>query len=109
MLASMEAMAENGRTRLPNLVLTISEAMRVRSSCGARVTSRTRPVGAPDRSKTVAPRSSERGSVVIPVENSRVLRRKGRQKRKPSGYGAEGQARHQSAVRIIQTCGFFLI
>src|ERR1700729_1885202 len=68
MLASMEAMAENGRTRLPDLVLTISEAMRVRSSCGASVTSRTRPVGAPDRSKTVAPRSSERGSVVIPVE-----------------------------------------
>ena len=66
MLASIEEMAEKGRTRLPDLVLTIREAMRVRSSCGASVTSRTRPVAAPDGSYTVAPRSSERGSVSIP-------------------------------------------
>ena len=74
MLASMEEMAEKGSTRLPDLVLTMSEAMRVRSSWGARVTSRTCPEGAPDGSYTVAPRSSERGSVVIRVEDSRDLR-----------------------------------
>jgi hypothetical protein len=37
----MVEIAEKGRTRLPDLVLTISEAMRVRSSWGASVTSRT--------------------------------------------------------------------
>ena len=38
------------RTRLPDFVLTMRLATRVRSSCGARVTSRTRPDAAPDGS-----------------------------------------------------------
>src|ERR1700677_1189014 len=74
MLALTEEMAEKGITRLPDLVLTMNEAMRERSSWGASVTSRTRPLAAPDGSYTVAPSSSESGSVFIPAKDSRVLR-----------------------------------
>src|SRR5207302_5549055 len=66
------AMAEKGRTRLPDRVFTISDATLDRSSCGAIVTSRTRPA-APDGSYTVAPNSSVRARVVIPLENKQVL------------------------------------
>ena len=56
-------------SRLPNFVLTMSEEMRERSSCGAIATSRTRPA-APDGSYTVAPSSSLRARVVILLENN---------------------------------------
>ena len=62
-----------GSTRLPDLVFTISDEIRERSSCGASVTSRTRPA-APDGSYTVAPNSSLRARVVIPLENNQVAR-----------------------------------
>src|ERR1017187_6333380 len=65
--------AARGRTRFPDLVFTMSDEMRERSSCGASVTSRTRPE-APDGSYTMAPRSSLRARVVIPLENNEVER-----------------------------------
>ena len=75
-LASMLEMAEKGSTRFPDLVFTIRDAMRVRSSWGASVASRTRPVAAPDGSYTVAPNNSESGSEFIRLENSRVSRQR---------------------------------
>ena len=42
--------AENGKIRFPDFVFTIRDEMRDRSSCGASVSSRTRPLGAPDGS-----------------------------------------------------------
>ena len=81
MFESMVETAEKGSTRLPDFVLTMKEAIRLRSSWGARVTSRTRPVAAPDGSYTVAPRSSESGSefvgsVCIRLEHSGLLPQK---------------------------------
>ncbi len=69
----MAAIAAKGSTRLPDLVLTIRDEMRERSSAGASVTSRTRPA-APDGSYTVAPSSSLRARVVIPLENNQLAR-----------------------------------
>src|ERR1700681_2662663 len=66
--------AENGKTRVPDLVFTMSDEIRERSSCGASVTSRTRPLTAPEGSYTVAPNSSVRASVVIPLENNQLAR-----------------------------------
>ena len=54
------AMAANGSTRLPDRVFTISDETPERSSCGAIVTSRTRPA-APDGSYTVAPKQFGQG------------------------------------------------
>src|ERR1035438_3945707 len=63
--------AARGRTRFPDLVFTMSDEMRERSSCGASVTSRTRP-DAPDGSYTVAPSSSLRARINIPLENNQL-------------------------------------
>jgi hypothetical protein len=65
-VAAIELMAEKGRMRLPDLVLTTSEAMGGPVFLRGRGCLRARPDGAPDGSYTVAPRSSERGSVFIP-------------------------------------------
>lgn len=50
MLASMVETAEKGSTRFPDLVLTMKEAIRLRSSWGASVTSRTLPLAVPEGS-----------------------------------------------------------
>src|ERR1017187_5072580 len=63
--------AANGSTRFPDLVFTMRDEIRDRSSCGASATSRTRP-DAPDGSYTVAPNNSLRASVVIPLENNQL-------------------------------------
>src|SRR5579863_5019116 len=70
LIADTEA---KGRMRFPDLVFTMSDEMRERSSCGASATSRTRPE-APDGSYTMAPNNSVRARVVIPLENSELAR-----------------------------------
>src|SRR5258708_14746188 len=70
--ALIDDTAANASTRFPDFVFTINEATRERSSCGARVTSRTRPLAAPDGSYTVAPNNSVRASVVIPLEHTQL-------------------------------------
>src|ERR1700732_2448167 len=57
--------AVKGNTRFPADVLTISEATRERSSCGAMATSRTRPLAAPEVSYTVEPNSSHKDTVAM--------------------------------------------
>jgi hypothetical protein len=68
----MDEIAPKASTRLPVFVLTMSDAIRERSSCGAKATSRTRPLAAPDGSYTVAPNSSLRARVVIPLEDNEL-------------------------------------
>src|SRR5205807_8421586 len=70
----IDATEANGSTRLPDLVFTISEATLARSSWGAKATSRTRPLAAPDGSYTVAPNNSLKASVVIRLENTQLTR-----------------------------------
>ncbi len=68
----------------------MSEAIRERSSCGARVTSRTRPLAAPDGSYTVAPNNSLKARVSIPLENNQLAwdsERKSRSGRQASALG----------------------
>src|ERR1700716_2406716 len=70
--ALIEATAANASPRFPYFVFKIKDATRERSSCGASVTSRTRPLAAPDGSYTVAPNNSVRASVVIPLEHTQL-------------------------------------
>src|SRR6202011_3977289 len=72
--ALIDETAANASTRFPDFVFTINDATRERSSCGASVTSRTRPLAAPDRSYTVAPNNSVRASVAIPLEHTQLTR-----------------------------------
>ena len=55
----------NGNTRFPAGVLTMSKVTRERSSCGARATSRTRPLAVPEASYTIEPNSSLSETVAI--------------------------------------------
>src|ERR1700689_1389210 len=93
----------NGRMRFPDLVFTIRDEMRERSSCGASATSRTRP-DAPDGSYTMAPSNSVKARVVIPLENNQVTLDSERKSEADAGRGPRtSDLRRQTGRARTQT------
>src|SRR5260370_2218016 len=105
--------AANDSTRFPDFVFTINDATRERSSCGASVTSRTRPLAAPDGSYTVAPNNSVRASVVIPLEHTQLTRESkpisAEMSRKYSDQTKSKGARRNTCEIMGEPCPFALL